>query len=43
MCCLNEIENEFHFVFRCPFYCEQRDFLFRRMKAEIDLVNMDDA
>ena len=26
MCCLNDIENEFHFVFYSPFYCEQRDF-----------------
>jgi len=26
MCFLNDIENELHFVFYCPFYCEQRDF-----------------
>ena len=39
----NYTENELHFVFFCPFYCEQRDALFSKIKTDIDLVNIDDA
>lgn len=43
MCCLNYTENELHFVFFCPFYCEQRNALFSKIKTDIDFVNIDDA
>lgn len=41
-CDLNNIENEFHFVFYCPLYHELRQRLFNRCK-NIDLMWLSDA
>lgn len=38
---LNEIENEFRFVFYCTFYRELHD-TFSKIKTNIDFVNIDD-
>ncbi len=42
MCCLTDIENEFHFVFCCPFYWELCNTLFGKIKTNIDFVNLDE-
>ena len=39
MCELNEIENEYHFVLYCPFYCKVREELFN----SINYVHMLDT
>ena len=43
MCCRNDVENEFNFVFFFPFYCELCNTSFSKIQIDIDFVNMDDA
>ena len=41
-CDINDIENEFHFMFYCPLYHELRQKLFNRCK-NLDLIWLSDA
>ncbi len=43
MCCLDDMENEFHLIFYCPFFLELRKLLLNNIKTDIDVVYMDDT
>ena len=42
-CDLNEIENEIHFIFYCPFYDSLRQRLFNKVDPNYEFVWLDDS
>ena len=43
LCDLNEIENEIHFIFYCPFYDSLRQRLFNKVDPNYEFVWLDDS